>query len=183
MILRSTPDSAVAPISSRRKGGGFIWNDSLSLLGEGVESYVRCAALLDHYVNLGPSGCPEWARGSEGEYRGAVATVRVRRCALGSRIIMAIAHLNRRQLIVQTGCMLIARSVLASALGQTSEPLHSEGVRSNDRVEYGKDTLPMEIRSRRVDNNNGLTIHIFVATDVALLRRSHSTMICFPIRH
>jgi pimeloyl-ACP methyl ester carboxylesterase len=53
--------------------------------------------------------------------------------------------------------------VLASALDQTSEPLHSEGVRSNDRVEYGKDTLPMEIRSRRVDNNNGLTIHILEA--------------------
>lgn len=76
---------------------------------------------------------------------------------------MANTHLSRRQMLVQTGCMLVARSVLASALDETTEHRSRDGIRSNDRVEYGKDTLPMEIRSRRVDNNNGLTMHILEA--------------------
>jgi pimeloyl-ACP methyl ester carboxylesterase len=33
----------------------------------------------------------------------------------------------------------------------------------NDSVEYGKDTLPRGIRSRRVDNNNGTTMHMLEA--------------------
>ena len=33
----------------------------------------------------------------------------------------------------------------------------------NGDVEYGQDTLPAGIRSRRVDNNNGLTIHVLEA--------------------
>lgn len=35
--------------------------------------------------------------------------------------------------------------------------------RRNDRVEYGQQTLPSGIRSRRVDNNNGLTMHVLEA--------------------
>src|ERR1022692_2656385 len=34
---------------------------------------------------------------------------------------------------------------------------------SNESVEYGQDTLPAGIRSRRVDNNNGITMHILEA--------------------
>lgn len=33
----------------------------------------------------------------------------------------------------------------------------------NDAVDYGKDTLRSGICSRRVDNNNGLTVHILEA--------------------
>jgi pimeloyl-ACP methyl ester carboxylesterase len=33
----------------------------------------------------------------------------------------------------------------------------------NESVEYGKDTLPRGVRSRRVDNNNGVTTHILDA--------------------
>ena len=33
----------------------------------------------------------------------------------------------------------------------------------NESVEYGRDTLPRGIRSRRVDNNNGVTMHILEA--------------------
>jgi pimeloyl-ACP methyl ester carboxylesterase len=33
----------------------------------------------------------------------------------------------------------------------------------NESVEYGKDTLPPGIRSRRVDNNNGVTMHVLEA--------------------
>jgi predicted alpha/beta-fold hydrolase len=76
---------------------------------------------------------------------------------------MPHGQFNRRQLIVQTGSLLIARSVAASALDGTSESPRSEGTRPNNRVDYGNATLPMEIRSRRVDNNNGLNMHILEA--------------------
>jgi len=76
---------------------------------------------------------------------------------------MASLQINRRQLLVQAGWVLVARSALGSALGQTNEQLGDEGGRTNDRVEYGKRTLPLEIRSRRVDNNNGLTMHVLEA--------------------
>ena len=33
----------------------------------------------------------------------------------------------------------------------------------NQNVEYGQDTLPVGIRSRRIDNNNGVTMHILEA--------------------
>lgn len=58
--------------------------------------------------------------------------------------------------------MLVSCSALASALEGT-EHLQEGGARSNDRVEYGKSTVPIEIRSRRVDNNNGLTMHVLEA--------------------
>jgi alpha-beta hydrolase superfamily lysophospholipase len=45
--------------------------------------------------------------------------------------------------------------------------LTSEGLAAamgpNQNVEYGQDTLPVGIRSRRVDNNNGVTMHILEA--------------------
>jgi pimeloyl-ACP methyl ester carboxylesterase len=75
---------------------------------------------------------------------------------------MTSRHINRRRLLLQVGSILLARSVLASPLDKTGG-VNKEGTRINDRVEYGKSTLPFEIRSRRVDNNNGLTMHILEA--------------------
>lgn len=43
----------------------------------------------------------------------------------------------------------------------TSSPANTQ--LRNESVEYGKDTLPPGIRSRRVDNNNGATMHILEA--------------------
>jgi pimeloyl-ACP methyl ester carboxylesterase len=76
---------------------------------------------------------------------------------------MTAVHISRRQLLLQAGGMLLARSVLASAIDETTGRLNQGEVHLNDRVEYGKSTLPIEIRSRRVDNNNGLTMHILEA--------------------
>jgi pimeloyl-ACP methyl ester carboxylesterase len=76
---------------------------------------------------------------------------------------MTSLHINRRQLLLQAGCMIVARSVLASAIDETTDRVNEGEARLNDRVEYGKGTLPIEIRSRRVDNNNGLTMHILEA--------------------
>jgi pimeloyl-ACP methyl ester carboxylesterase len=45
---------------------------------------------------------------------------------------------------------------LASARSTETRP-------RNESVEYGKDTLPPGIRSRRVNNNNGVTMHILEA--------------------
>jgi pimeloyl-ACP methyl ester carboxylesterase len=62
------------------------------------------------------------------------------------------------------------REALAAlaALGATSS-LSAPGMartiantRNND-VEYGQDTLPVGVRSRRVDNNNGVTMHVLEA--------------------
>jgi dipeptidyl aminopeptidase/acylaminoacyl peptidase len=39
------------------------------------------------------------------------------------------------------------------------EPGNSD-VRENDSVEYGRRTLPRGVRSRRVDTNNGVVLHI-----------------------
>src|SRR5713226_5581504 len=55
-----------------------------------------------------------------------------------------------------------------AALGAASFPdlATSDSANSrlrNESVEYGKDTLPRGIRSRRVDNNNGVTMHVLEA--------------------
>ena len=64
-----------------------------------------------------------------------------------------------RRAVLKATSLLLAGSALgvdsASPLG-TSPP-------KNNKVEYGTSTLPLGIRSRRVDNNNGLTMHVLEA--------------------
>lgn len=67
-------------------------------------------------------------------------------------------RISRRRLLQGAGGLLV-NSALASGAGV---PPLRENVR-NDDVEYGKDTLPVGIRSRYVDNNNGLKMHILEA--------------------
>ena len=70
---------------------------------------------------------------------------------------------NRRQFLAHAGSAFLARSVLGSAIAETTDPSNERRAASNDGVEYGKSTLPRTIRSRRVDNNNGLAMHILEA--------------------
>jgi pimeloyl-ACP methyl ester carboxylesterase len=73
------------------------------------------------------------------------------------------AGFTRRQLL-QGAVALLAHSSVAFSLGASDH--QGEGaptVRLNEHVEYGKDTLPSEIRSRYVDNNNGVKMHLLEA--------------------
>jgi pimeloyl-ACP methyl ester carboxylesterase len=73
------------------------------------------------------------------------------------------AWFTRRQLLQGAGA-LFAHSSVALSLGASDH--QGEGaptVRLNEHVEYGKDTLPSEIRSRYVDNNNGVKVHLLEA--------------------
>lgn len=63
-----------------------------------------------------------------------------------------------RRHILQGAGILFARSALASAMTGADEP----GTKNNN-VLYGQDTLPIGIRSRQIDNNNGVTLHILEA--------------------
>jgi pimeloyl-ACP methyl ester carboxylesterase len=77
--------------------------------------------------------------------------------------------MTRRQLLRGAGALLACSAVASTA----SAALHGESkstVRKsaeatrNQEVEYGQETLPVGVRSRRVDNNNGLTTqHILEA--------------------
>jgi pimeloyl-ACP methyl ester carboxylesterase len=72
---------------------------------------------------------------------------------------------TRRQLLQGAG-ILLARSSIASPLGtsnQEGEGAQSAATRRNENVEYGKDMLPSGIRSRYVDNNNGVKMHVLEA--------------------
>lgn len=60
-------------------------------------------------------------------------------------------RLTRRQWL-QGACVLLAQSAVAQS---------AEG--RNENVEYGKHTLPSGIRSRYIDNNNGVTMHVLEA--------------------
>ena len=66
--------------------------------------------------------------------------------------------ISRRRLL-QGAAVLLVNSAFASSPDVRQPP---ETAR-NDDVEYGKDTLPAGIRSRYVDNNNGLRMHILEA--------------------
>ena len=66
--------------------------------------------------------------------------------------------ISRRRLLQGAGALLV-NSALASTPGIPQPP----DIARNDEVEYGKDTLPAGIRSRYVDNNNGLRMHILEA--------------------
>lgn len=66
-------------------------------------------------------------------------------------------QLSRRHILRGAGALL-AHSVLPSTLAAADEP----GTKNND-VLYGQSALPIGIRSRRIDNNNGATLHILEA--------------------
>ena len=66
--------------------------------------------------------------------------------------------ISRRRLLHGAGALLV-NSALASTPGIPQPP----DIARNDDVEYGKDTLPAGIRSRYVDNNNGLRMHLLEA--------------------
>jgi pimeloyl-ACP methyl ester carboxylesterase len=66
--------------------------------------------------------------------------------------------ISRRRLLQGAGALLIN-----SALASTPDTPQPPEIARNDDVEYGKDTLPLGIRSRYVDNNNGLRMHILEA--------------------
>jgi pimeloyl-ACP methyl ester carboxylesterase len=72
---------------------------------------------------------------------------------------------TRRQLL-QGASFLLAQSSLASNLetkDRQGPGTDSSTIRRNEHVEYGQDTLPPGIRSRYVDNNNGVKMHVLEA--------------------
>ena len=72
---------------------------------------------------------------------------------------MKNCHISRRHFL-QALSVLATNTVLASGEGiQASDA----GTHENDSVEYGRNTLPPGVRSRRVDTNNGVVMHILEA--------------------
>jgi pimeloyl-ACP methyl ester carboxylesterase len=75
---------------------------------------------------------------------------------------------TRRQ-ILQTASLLLAASANATNTGEKdrsrSEKVNDQilALPRNENVEYGHDTLPLGIRSRYIDNNNGLRMHFLEA--------------------
>jgi hypothetical protein len=67
------------------------------------------------------------------------------------------ALVTRRHLI-QGSATLLAYSAAAPVIGAPANTLAR-----NENVEYGKATLPSGIRSRYVDNNNGVRMHVLEA--------------------
>jgi pimeloyl-ACP methyl ester carboxylesterase len=61
---------------------------------------------------------------------------------------------TRRQLLLGAG------GLLANWAGASNE---GRAVQRNENVEYGKETLPVGIRSRYIDNNNGVRMHVLEA--------------------
>jgi pimeloyl-ACP methyl ester carboxylesterase len=72
---------------------------------------------------------------------------------------MTALPLSRRHFL-QGLSFLAANKVLASGDGVQAS---GAGIHRNNDVEYGGDTLPLGIRSRRVDTNNGVVLHVLEA--------------------
>jgi pimeloyl-ACP methyl ester carboxylesterase len=72
---------------------------------------------------------------------------------------MTHGHISRR-LFLQALSFFAGNTVLAS--GDDIQRSNA-GARENGSVEYGKSTLPRGVRSRRVDTNNGVVLHILEA--------------------
>jgi len=73
--------------------------------------------------------------------------------SVGNRML-ATPNKMRRRLLTALAALSAASFPEFATSSSASTPLR------NESVEYGKDTLPSGIRSRRVDNNNGATMHI-----------------------
>ena len=74
---------------------------------------------------------------------------------------------TRRQLLQGAGALL-AHSAVASNVGGpgprgTDAVAQTSAVPRNDNVEYGQNTLAIGIRSRIIENNNGVKMHILEA--------------------
>ena len=65
-----------------------------------------------------------------------------------------------RRHFLQALSFLATNRVLASGEGIQAS---GAGAHQNDGIEYGKNTLPLGVRSRRVDTNNGVALHILEA--------------------
>jgi pimeloyl-ACP methyl ester carboxylesterase len=72
---------------------------------------------------------------------------------------MNLSHFSRRRFL-QGLSFFAANSALAS---KNTMPRSNPGTRDNDSVSYGRSTLPQGVRSRRVDTNNGVVLHILEA--------------------
>jgi pimeloyl-ACP methyl ester carboxylesterase len=70
-----------------------------------------------------------------------------------------MSYISRRYFL-QTLSLLATNTVLASGEGTQ---VGDAGTHENDSVEYGRNTLPLGVRSRRVDTNNGVVLHILEA--------------------
>ena len=74
---------------------------------------------------------------------------------------------TRRQLLQGAGALIaqsaVASNVRATDPRDTAAVAQSSSIPRNDYVEYGQDTLPAGIRSRIIDNNNGVKMHILEA--------------------
>jgi pimeloyl-ACP methyl ester carboxylesterase len=75
------------------------------------------------------------------------------------QVNMTLSHLSRRHFLHALG-VLAANTALAS--GEDIQRSDA-GARENDSVEYGRSTLPRGVRSRCVDTNNGVVLHILEA--------------------
>jgi hypothetical protein len=74
---------------------------------------------------------------------------------------------TRRQVLQGAG-VLLAHSAMASNLRATDQRAagaiaQTSPIPRNEKVEYGKDTLPLGIRSRIIDNYDGVKMHILEA--------------------
>jgi alpha-beta hydrolase superfamily lysophospholipase len=75
---------------------------------------------------------------------------------------------TRRQ-ILQTAGLLLAASANATSTGEKDRSRSGKvndqilALPRNENVEYGHDTLPLGIRSRYIDNNNGVRMHFLEA--------------------
>jgi len=67
-----------------------------------------------------------------------------------------LTHISRRHFLQALG-LLATSNALASGEGMEAS---DRGAPRNESVEYGRNTLPVGVRSRRVDTNNGVVMHI-----------------------
>ena len=76
-------------------------------------------------------------------------------------------RMTRRQILGAGALMVCSAATRAVGAASDSEPVAAEAkpaeTAANPNVKYGRDTLPMGIRSRLVDNNNGATMHVLEA--------------------
>ena len=81
---------------------------------------------------------------------------------------------NRRRLL--TGLAVLG----AASIRGLAAPGSEDRLSRNENVEYGKDSLPRGVRSRRIDNNNGMTMHVLEAGFEAPGRRCVLLLHGFP---
>jgi pimeloyl-ACP methyl ester carboxylesterase len=73
-----------------------------------------------------------------------------------------VSFVTRRKLFLGAGAVL-AHMALASDRGGRDAIMRPSAIGRNEHVEYGENILPSGIRSRYIDNNNGVRMHILEA--------------------